>query len=126
MLSFGQEQKTNFIAVAWEQLSAPLTIHEEELATDTYTLLEVNLAIDLREQFFEKNNPPLMYIPQNKFVQPSYSINVSKPKTSTTGFSFSGRSTINSQHKTHGIRNTAYQEADSYINRFHPIRRSVY
>ncbi len=123
-LSYGQENAIHSIAIEWEQLSAPLSVAKKELKTEKYQLLEVNLTIDLREQYLRKNTS-IMYLPPNQFVQSKYNVAIPQPKTSKMGFTVSGNGNTN-LNTTGRIKNIAYKDASLYSGAFCPITGLAY
>ncbi|MEW7291908.1 hypothetical protein [Aquimarina sp. 2304DJ70-9] len=126
-LTYGQENTITSITIAWEQLNTPLSlVKEESKAVDKYKLIEIDLSIDLREQYYmKKNTAPIMYLPRNKFVSTSYNIAIPQPKTGSIGFTVSGNG-YNSNNNAGGIKNTAYKDASLYSGAFCPITGLAY
>ncbi len=126
-LSYSQENAIKSIAIEWEQLSTPLSlVKEESKAVGKYQLLEIDLSVNLREQYYmRKNTAPIMYLPENKFVSTSYNVAIPQPKTSSIGFTISGNG-YNSNNNSGGIKNTAYKDASLYSGPYCPITGQAY
>ncbi len=124
-LSYAQENTIESISIEWEQLVAPLSLHTKSVP-NKYQLLEVDLSVNLREQYLNKDASSLMILPENKFIQPNYNVAIPQPKTKNTGFSISGNG-YNSNLNTSGrIKNTAYKDAGLYSGAFCPITGLAY
>ncbi len=126
LTAYGQENITDKISIPWEELSAPLTITKNELKTKKYQLQEVDLSVDLRQQYLRKNTS-IMLLPKNQFIQTEYNVVISQPKISNTGFTISGNGYSSSNLNNNGrIKNTAYEDAGLYSGAFCPITGLAY
>ncbi len=125
LVSFGQENATPTIVIAWEQLSAPLLIHPKKESVEKYELLKVDLSVDLRKQYLKENSLPIMYLPENQYVEQEYTIAFPQSNTNTPNFTISGNG-YNSNSNNGGIKNTAYKDASLYSGAFCPITGLAY
>lgn len=124
-----QENTLHSISIPWEDLSAPLLSYQEISNATKYQLQEVDLSINLREQYIRKNEPPMMYLPKNKFIQSNFHVALPQQGTQkTTGFRISGSNNFNSNQNYPGgtLKNTAYRDATLYNRTFYPRRRLFY
>ncbi len=128
LTAYGQENITDKISIPWEELSAPLIITKNELKTKKYQLQEVDLSVDLRQQYLRKNTFSIMHLPQNKFIQAEYNAFILQPKkTNSVGFKISGNGYNASNLNNNGrLKNTAYKDASLYSGAFCPITGLAY
>ncbi|MBQ0733185.1 hypothetical protein [Aquimarina celericrescens] len=125
-LSYGQENNIKSITIAWEQLGAPLSLVNDNSNINTYQLLEVDLSVDLRQQYLKKNASPMMLLPDNKSIQSEYNFSFPQPKKGNVGFSVSGNGYNANVNSTGEIKNTAYKDASLYSGAFCPITGLAY
>ncbi len=124
--SYGQENVIHAISIEWEQLSAPLSIAENEYKTNKYQLLEVDLTVDLRQQAFRKSYT--MYIDPPKYKDISSKYTITSPRQKTSGFTITGsRNTSNVNNILGGgLKNTAYKDANPYNGAYYFSRTRRY
>ncbi|WP_109300727.1 hypothetical protein [Aquimarina sp. AU474] len=120
ILSFGQE--TTIHTIEWEQLAAPLSLVVEENSVEKYQLLEIDLSIDLREQYLRKKTS-ILELPQEHFIAPKYNVAIEQPKSFS--FRVSGNGSSNSNNSG-GVKNIAYKDAGFYSGAFCPITGLAY
>ncbi len=125
-LSYGQENTIRPITIALEYLSAPLVISQKETTAQKYKLLEVDLSVNLREQYLRKNKS-MMYLPEKQYIQPEYNVAIPQSNSdSKVGFTISGNGYNSNLNTTGGIKNTAYKDASLYSGAFCPITGLAY
>jgi len=140
-ISFGQEQPSR--TISWEELDATIAkrslnyvlIYQEitpslsyirqGIVTGNHTLIEVNLAVDIRKQHLEKDTPMLL-LPENKFVQSEYDVAIpSNLQTNTNNLQLritgSGGYSSRSTNNPGGIKNNAYRDASTYTRIYCPV-----
>lgn len=141
-ISFGQEKQPTR-AISWEALDAivakrsldytliyqeivpSLSYIRKGIATGNYTLMEVNLAVDIRKQHSEKDTP-LLLIPENKFVQSEYHVAIPSTIQNNTNnmqlrITGSGGYNRRSTNNTGGVKNNAYRDASTYTGIYCPV-----
>ncbi len=120
ILSFGQENTIH--KIEWEQLGAPISLIAKENSVEKYQLLEVDLSVDLREQYLRKQTS-ILELPQEQFIAPKYNVAIEQPKSFSFRVSGNGASNLNNNG---GVKNIAYKDAGFYSGAFCPITGLAY
>ena len=121
--SFGQETPIQFIKIELEQLAAPLLVDQENLGSEKYHLMPIDLSVDLRKQALSKNTP-ILELPKAQFIAPMY--NVAIPQPQALRFTVSGNGNNSTFTNKGGIKNIAYKDAGFYSGAFCPITGLAY
>ncbi|WP_108869073.1 hypothetical protein [Aquimarina aquimarini] len=115
LFSFGQEPSLQSIVIEWQELGAPLLLHEEEIKGKNYQLTEVDLNIDLRQQYLRKKDNSMFMMVKKKPKGGTLKHNITQiPKSKTSSFRVSGRaynSNRTTRYNSSGLKNTAYRDA---------------
>lgn len=119
-LSYGQE--TPVYEFSWEPSVPSLSyVSKQEIATQEYTLMVVDLSVDLRRQALHKNVSTIT-LSENQFISASYKVAIPQNKFRVYGNNgYTGFTPSNG-----GIKNTAYQDASLYSGAFCPITGAFY
>ena len=134
-ISFGQENPIQ--TIDWNELDAKLsennlnyTIEYMEIipslsfvnqivSTGTYYLMEVNLAIDLRQQYLKKDTPILL-LPENKFIQSGYTFSIPSTPKNNAQITITGNGgySNSSSGGSNTVKNTVYRDASTYTGTY--------
>ncbi len=92
-----------------------------------YHLMVIDLSVDIRKQYKEKSQPPLLHVAENKFIQSTYEVALPSVNTSSnSSFRITGSRGLNTNgiNTTNGkqgrIKNTAYKDAGQLTGDFFP------
>ncbi|WP_025740313.1 hypothetical protein [Aquimarina pacifica] len=109
----GQENELHIFAIDVEELNMPLMTKSTKFDTEKYQLLEVNLAIDLRQTSLRKKNTMYIETSNNHTIQKNYTLSLSKSRKAS-GFTISGNDYNLNRKSNYSVKNTAYKDASLY------------
>ncbi len=109
--------------IEYREILPSLSFIKPIIVPDQYTLMIVDLTVDIRKKHL-RDETPILQLPENKFIQSKYNVELpdhTQQRTATITITGSGGYSNNRYTNTNGVKNNAYKDASEYAAIYCPV-----